>query len=185
MNIKQRGFTLLLAALIAAIVLSLASAIFSIAQKQVNLASLSQQSQYAFYAADTGSECALYWDIRWNYFASTTPSGVNPKCDGSVVTIPGAPFLNQTYNPPSYGYTETFQLSLANGYCANVSIIKCQGALLANGTCCPDGISGTGCGGTTPLSTISTLVKSDGFNAPCSGISTNQSVLQRSVELSY
>ena len=53
---RQAGFTLLIAALIASVVLSIASAIFSITQKQIALASLSQQSQYAFYAADTAAE---------------------------------------------------------------------------------------------------------------------------------
>jgi hypothetical protein len=108
---RQAGFTLLIAALVASIVLSIASAIFSISQKQIALASLSQQSQYAFYAADTAAECALYWDDRYNYFASTTPtlsitaspSVPIPSCGGQSIALTST--LNkQTYNQPSCYY---------------------------------------------------------------------------------
>src|SRR5665213_4595290 len=87
---RQAGFTLLIAALVASIVLSLASAIFDIAQKQVALASLSQQSQYAFYAADTAAECALYWDVRFSWFSTSTP-GTAASCDGQTITLETPP----------------------------------------------------------------------------------------------
>src|SRR3989344_7320988 len=80
----QRGFTLLLAALVSSVVLAVGAAIFSIAQKQVTLSALGRDSQFAFYAADTIAECALYWDFRFEYFATTTPPTVvapDPSCD--------------------------------------------------------------------------------------------------------
>ncbi len=186
MNIKQRGFTLLLAALIASIVLSLATAIFSIAQKQVALASLSQQSQYAFYAADTAAECALYWDIRYGYFGTVTPTPattltspplpptppIPPYCDGQAFTA--SPVYNAG-SPATYPYTQTFQLSLQSGkYCANVAVIKCQGTLADNGAC-------------TLISNgpIATQVRAYGFNTPCTAITTNATALERSVQLNY
>ena len=57
---NQKGFTLLLAALVASITLSLGAAIYSITLKQITLSSIGRDSQFAFYAADTLSECALY-----------------------------------------------------------------------------------------------------------------------------
>src|SRR5229473_174899 len=66
---NQKGFTLLLAALISSIVLSLGAAIFSIAQKELALSSVGRNSQFAFYAADTAAECALYWDVRFSAFS--------------------------------------------------------------------------------------------------------------------
>lgn len=75
MSIKKqhnRGFTLLLAALIASLLSALGLAMFSIAQKEVVLSSLGRDSQFAFYAADTGAECALYWDFKYNAFATST-----------------------------------------------------------------------------------------------------------------
>lgn len=68
-RIKQsRGFTILVAALTASLVLALGISVFTIAQKQLILSSLGRNSQYAFYAADTAAECALYWDIREHAF---------------------------------------------------------------------------------------------------------------------
>ncbi len=189
MNTTQRGFTLLIAALVASVVLSLASAIFSIAQKQVTLASLSQQSQYAFYAADTGAECALYWDVRDAYFAPVTPTTVTPLCDGT--TLFSAPPYTiaspATYAPSSNPeYTTTFSLQLKNGDCATVSVIKCQGGLLDSGVCCPYGVTNGVCNSSgTTMTTISTQIRSNGFNVACSSVATSQTVLQRSVELNY
>lgn len=203
-SLGQRGFTLLLAALISAIVLSLASALFSIAKKQVTLASLSQQSQYAFYAADTGAECALYWDIRYGYFGTVTPTSAQilatspaappqtptpPQCDGQSFTLsPPAPYT--IGNPaqltsPTYEYTTSFQLRLHNNYCAQVSVIKCLGDLLDSGVCCHNGTSGGGCTNGAAITTISTQIRSDGFNTSCDSIGTSQTALQRSVELNY
>ncbi len=58
------GFTLLLASLIASLLLAIGLSMFTIAQKQIILSGLGRDSQYAFYAADSGAECALYWDFK-------------------------------------------------------------------------------------------------------------------------
>ncbi len=63
-QISSRGFTLLLASLIASLLLSVGLSMFTIAQKEIILSSLGRDSQYAFYAADSGAECALYWDFK-------------------------------------------------------------------------------------------------------------------------
>src|SRR3989344_3569012 len=81
----RRGFTLLLSALIASIVLVLGASIFQIAQKELTLSSIGRDSQFAFYAADTGAECALYWDIRHSYFGLATPP-ITPMCDEESLT---------------------------------------------------------------------------------------------------
>lgn len=83
---KEKGFTILLAALIASLVLALGISVFTIAQKQVILASISRSSQYAFYAADTAAECALYWDMRHNHFPTSSPPATI-TCDGETVPI--------------------------------------------------------------------------------------------------
>ncbi|OHB19733.1 MAG: hypothetical protein A2854_03720 [Parcubacteria group bacterium RIFCSPHIGHO2_01_FULL_56_18] len=111
----QRGFTILLAALVASLVLTLGIAIFSVAQKQVILSSLGRSSQYAFYAADTGAECALYWDVRFDYFSSTTPAGTTPACDGTALVFTGT--------PGALPYTMSFEFE-PNEYCSQVSVVK-------------------------------------------------------------
>lgn len=115
---SSRGFTLLLAALVASIVLSLGASIYTIAVKQVQLSSLGRDSQFAFYAADTGAECALYWDVRYDAFA--TSSVTTPTCDGTPAPV--------TVTGTTYPYTYRFQVNLftdqSTGYCADVTVTK-------------------------------------------------------------
>lgn len=114
---SERGFTILLAALVATLVLALGISVFSIAQKQIILSSLGRGSQYAFYAADTAAECALYWDVRFGYFSSSTPGGT-PTCDGAPLSI------SPTTPPPGQPvYTMTFEYQ-PNGFCARVAVTK-------------------------------------------------------------
>lgn len=64
MIIQKRGFVLAFSLLISSIVLALAFGIFNILLKQIVLTSSARDSQIAFYAADAGAECALYWDTH-------------------------------------------------------------------------------------------------------------------------
>lgn len=169
---KQAGFTLLLATLAASIALSLGSSIFSITTKEIQLSSIGRDSQFAFYAADTAAECALYWDFRHNYFSTSTPADPQSQylCDGQELNATGRP---TAIDPQPYPYTMTFQFE-PNGYCANVTVLKCDGPISANGTCTH----------ASPPA-VRTIVHADGFNTPCSQIATNKSAVQRSVELNY
>jgi len=167
---RQAGFTLLLAALAASIALSLGASIFSISSKQIQLSSIGRDSQYAFYAADTAAECALYWDIRFGYFGTSTMPDPQSQyvCDGQPLSATGRPAVT---NPAPYPYTMSTQIE-PNGYCANISVIKCDGPISALGVCTSSGTS------------IRTLVHADGFNTSCANIAS-MSALQRSVELNY
>lgn len=151
----QAGFTLLLSALIASIVLALGASIFRLAQKELILSSVGRDSQFAFYAADTGAECALFWDIRYRYFATSTPSGVEPACDGEA--------LQATGRSASYPQTMIFRFE-PNGYCVDVSVEKTVDA---------------------DTGALRSVIRADGFSTACAGISTSPRVLQRSVELRY
>ncbi len=111
----QKGFTLLLAVLISSILIAVGSAIFDIALKEITLSSSGRESQFAFYSADTGVECALYWDLKQNAFGTTSPQN-SIKCGG--VTIPDATWApgagwSRTLNNPnaqdsSYSYVTKF-----------------------------------------------------------------------------
>jgi hypothetical protein len=144
-----------LAALVSSIVLSLGSSIFVIAQKQIMLSSLGRDSQFAFYAADTGAECALYWDVRYDAFGTSTPA-LEPTCDGKVL---GATGFSQT-RP----YVVEFQINLftdqSTGYCADVTIYKND---------------------SNPF----TVIHADGYSTTCETKDTSARALQRSVELRY
>lgn len=152
---RQRGFTLLLAALISSLVLSIGVSIVSIARKSVTLSSISRDSQFAFYAADAAAECALYWDVRHLYFGTTTPPGLSPPndptCDGTNI--------NATGRDVTEPYTMSFQYE-PNGYCVQVEVRKSA---------------------TAPR----TVIHADGFSVTCADIVTSSRSLQRSVELRY
>ena len=60
---EKKGFTLLFAVIVSTLVLAVGGSIINIALKQLVLSGTGRESQYAFYAANTGIECALYWDI--------------------------------------------------------------------------------------------------------------------------
>jgi hypothetical protein len=153
----NKGFTLLLAALIASIVLALGASIFSIASKEVTLSAMGRDSQFAFYAADQAAECALFWDLRYGYFATSAPASVvapDPRCDGQAISASG--------RSTSFPYTMTFTYA-PQGYCTNVSVQKTLNA----------------------ASAIKTTIHADGFSTSCATQGTSPRALQRSVELHY
>ena len=71
---RQKGFTLLLAVVLSSLLLSIGIAVFNSTFKGLELSSLGRDSQFAFYSADAGLECALYWDIRESAFATSSAS---------------------------------------------------------------------------------------------------------------
>ena len=69
----KRGVVLLYAVLISSIVLAVGLGLFNIASREVALSALGRDSQLAFFFADTGVECASYWDRKWFTAGFTTP----------------------------------------------------------------------------------------------------------------
>lgn len=63
---KQRGIALLISVLVSSIFFVIAAAVFKIAFIEYVLSSTGKDSQFAFYSADTGAECALYWDGKYS-----------------------------------------------------------------------------------------------------------------------
>jgi len=76
-KLKNRGFTIFFAMLVASLALSVGLVIYHLLIRSLALSQVATQSQYAIYAADTGAECALYWDLK---YASIAPS----DADGSA-----------------------------------------------------------------------------------------------------
>lgn len=89
-NNKKKGFVLLFAVLISSLVLAVGISMISIALKQVQLSGSGRDSQYAFYVANTGAECATYWDLasssvfRTNSNEATT--NIDIECLGMRIT---------------------------------------------------------------------------------------------------
>lgn len=154
---RERGFTVLLAALVASLVLSLGISVFTVAQKQLVLSSTGKNSQFAFYAADSAVECALYWDMRFQQFSTAAPPALS--CSGNdVIAISVSGFIAGTITDPATG-SFTFRYE-PNGYCADVEVIK-------------------------SIIHPRTRIRADGYNVTCAQITASPRVLQRSVELTY
>lgn len=116
------GFTLLLAVLVAGLLLSIGLAIFNITIKELLLASIGRESQFAFYAADTGTECALYWDLQEDAFATSTGSQIS--CGGQIAVVPGTDDP-ATVGGNGFGVASVFQIDFApEPYCATVAVTK-------------------------------------------------------------
>lgn len=109
---KESGFTLLLSVLIAGILLAIGIAIFNITIKELLISASVRDSQFAFYAADTGTECALYWDQVGGAFSTSSPSTI--ICNETTIeNVGGQP----------YGTASTFSFEVG-GYCSTVSVTK-------------------------------------------------------------
>lgn len=83
-NTKQ-GFTLFIAVLLGSLMLAIGFSIFNLAFKELLLSSSSRDSQVAFYAADTGLECALYYDQDQRAFQTGQSGGPTIECAGVTV----------------------------------------------------------------------------------------------------
>lgn len=76
-KVDNKGFTLLFAVIVSVLVLAVASSIINLAIKQIILSGVNRESQYAFYAANTGVECAYFWDRLETYIVDSTSSFSN------------------------------------------------------------------------------------------------------------
>jgi hypothetical protein len=139
---KTRGFVALFTVLIAGIVLAMAIGIASVTYKELVLSSEARDANIAFFAADTGAECGLYWDIGQNVFNNNGQPSIN--CVGDSPSIsdnypiyefefsPTADLLTCTIvtinkqHDPNNDPTATFTRVTARGFNA-----PCTGSLMA------------------------------------------------------
>jgi len=77
-NTSHKGFVILFAVLISAIILMITMGIFSISTKQTMLASSSREAHRALNVADAAVECALYLEISEGPLQGTVASNVCP-----------------------------------------------------------------------------------------------------------
>ncbi|MBX4211120.1 pilus assembly PilX N-terminal domain-containing protein, partial [Candidatus Parcubacteria bacterium] len=125
---SQKGFTLFIAVVIAALLLTISYGIINIVTKEVVLSSSARESQFAFYAADTGRECSLYWDQKdgKSYFDDVSPE---IQCDGHSVivdrktsTLPtGLPASQSTF---TIEFNQSPDPALITPYCVTVIVKK-------------------------------------------------------------
>jgi type II secretory pathway pseudopilin PulG len=106
---SQKGFTILVAVVTAGILLIIAMTIGGIALKEQTLSIANKESQIAFYAADTGMECALYWDQNKRSGGIFSPDGdgnhpvLRPSgnCNGLTIDPGDSPIILSVIGSPA------------------------------------------------------------------------------------
>lgn len=163
----QRGFSLFIAILTSGTLLIVGAALSNIIVRQLQSTYTGRESQYAFFAADAGIECALYWDtkVEPSMFATSSSGNLPISCAGHSVStgdaVPGTSTLARIGGGGNANRTSTFGFIMNNGanpvsHCAVVTVTK--------------NIDGT------------TYIKSRGYNT-C--IISNPKRVERGVEVTY
>ena len=118
---KNKGFTLFVSIVVTGTLLLIATTIVNVALKESFITGAARESQYAFYAADSGMECALYWDVQ-------NPSGVSAFATTTGSTIFCNKDANNSGNEWSVGGSDTSTIREItfepDPYCARVVVRK-------------------------------------------------------------
>jgi hypothetical protein len=157
---KNKGFVILFAVTISAILLSIALGVASIARQEIKFGTSAKDTDNAFYAADTGIECAEINDKTTpNYFPVSGPA-TKITCASSTANNITPVFTSATN---SYDFVVT-GLGTNNASCAKVNIKKMVNA----------------------DSSVSTTIIAKGYNIgdeTCS--STDPNRIERELQVSY
>lgn len=161
---KSKGFVLLFAVTLAAIFLSIALGVADITLKEINFSTSVKNSNNAFFAADTGAECALYWD------SSTSTNNIfGGGGDASSMTCADQMISLQQDSSSSWSF-DVNNLGIAGYACAKVTVTK---------TFSSD----------TPPVALSTSIVSKGYNIGSGGAggtcSPTSNAVERELDTNY
>jgi hypothetical protein len=180
----KKGYTLLFAVLVSALVLAVGISLLDTTRKELTLTSGARESDYAFYAADAGYECALYYDYQGasgsgaTFFSTTTfiangltlplSCGTNAGSSqvSSAVTMVSSAFMMGTQ------YDFTFSMPIEGNACAYVDVNKIYNS---------SGVS------TTTVSSFGYNMGSEGTspNFDCLGKNNNTEKVDRELVTTY
>lgn len=145
---KEKGFTLLIAILVASLLISIGFSLAGFAVKQLIISTTGRESQFAFYAADSGIECAFYWDFKYG-FASAFATSSDSSPPSSGITCNGEDVSARPWSvvADANRATTTFAFSFApQPYCAVVTVNKWGSTTTVESRGYNEGtISGAGC----------------------------------------
>ena len=113
---EDKGFALLFSVLISSLIMTIGLSILSISIKELAISIASKQSVHAFYAADSGLECAKYWDLKQGYILNLVDkeagtigrTGSSITCGGGTSQplgdiIPSTDSYSTTFNNATVG----------------------------------------------------------------------------------
>ena len=153
---NQKGFVALFTVLLVSVILAMAIGIASISLKEIVLSSSATEGSKAFYSADSGIECALYYD-RVNSGDGAFFNG-DFRCNANV---PIDRLIGADFESPEV-YTFEIPFGAEDELCASVTVKR-------------QITSGLG---------YSTIIESKGTNLPC-GEDQNPKRVERSIRVTY
>lgn len=124
-HIPQRGFTLLIAIILASVALVVGLSLADIAYKQVVLSSTAKNSQVAFYRADSAMECALYYDQQFAAFNRASAYTGSIQCENrAVANYSGSAYSNSLGS----GWRTTFNVTCPGdtGVSGSITVYKAE-----------------------------------------------------------
>lgn len=164
---SKAGFALLVAVLISSVVLAVGLSMLNITLKQYIFSGIGRESEIAFYAADAGMECALYWDASTagGTFDMNAPATTNFSCMGQSKTAPsgGSSGDGKEFD---YEWQTSGQI-----VCTKIIVTKYLGPDAAAGQTCDTGA-------------VCTEVESRGYNRPCGQLNSTR-VVERALRANY
>lgn len=160
---KQKGFVVLYAVLITSLVLAMVISITNISYKEIVLSSYARESHFAFFAADTGLECAMYQDSQEVFIG--IDSNIDCPDDAQSVVLS---FNNSLY--PIYSFEFNLEVDNNKKYCSKVVVTKDYEADLDG-----DGSNESGL----------TKIESKGYNLPCGSINNSKHTVERALRVIY
>ncbi len=118
---NNKGFTLLVAIVTTSLLMIASFVVVNVALKQLVLSYSNQESQHSFYNAESGVECAIYWDLKnpggSSAFATDTPP-TTISCNGQNIAGMGGGGLGNA--------TSTFTINNMPRGCVVVRVGKVQ-----------------------------------------------------------
>ncbi len=165
---ERRGFTLFIAVVTSSLVLAIGLSILNITLKEFLLSGTLRDSEMAFYAADAGMECALYYDSSSaselvNQFDNDGVLGsVNCMDDSSIVVTATDPSLPPDADDEELGIAQHFEVEWGTNptLCAKVSVTKSDSTV--SGSC--------------PVGVECTQIISRGYNRACDDLASPRTV---------
>ena len=159
---NKKGFVLLFTMVLSSIILAIAMGITSVALREVKLSISGKDSDDAFYAADTGVECALFYDKD---------------------IFVGDAFPSQTFGQMTCGNSPIYPIGNTDGWIFSVFGVGSSGNSCALVTVAKYPVDdGTGSGPYTRIVSKGYNVRDNSVD-DCSGSSSNS--VERQLEVTY
>lgn len=121
---NKKGFTMLFAVLTSSLILSIGISIFSLTIKELELSSSGRESQFSFYAADSGIECAIYWESLGYFGTSTPPVSPSPVCAGKDISSDWTKNVNGDNSDITFKFNITNPDDVVYPFCVSVVVKK-------------------------------------------------------------